>query len=131
VTCVAFSPSGRTVVTGFSDGSAQLWDADTGRPKLGLAAPAAAATASVVPTAPAPVGGSVGTAGGVGAEARGISRAMAQSDEVRCAAFSPDGELLALGFVWGATRIWSFEGGRCELLLSMDCSDGVIVFDGM
>lgn len=131
VTCVAFSPSGRTVVTGFSDGSAQLWDADTGRPKLGIAAPAAAATVSVVATAPAPVGGSVGTAGGVGAEARGISRAMAQSDEVRCAAFSPDGELLALGFVWGATRISSFEGGRCEFLLSMDCSDGVIVFEGM
>jgi WD40 repeat protein len=119
-----FSPDGRTVLTGYTDGSAQLWDAATGDP-LG---PPLAHGAKIESVAFAPDGHTILTAGSgmvrlwprdeaarrnkVGGElavdasfARWPSALKHQGWETSLA-FSPDGRTLATGDRDRAVRLW-------------------------
>jgi WD40 repeat protein len=116
------SPSGLRVVTASFDGTARLWDTDSGKmlaifkgtPRA-LAIPAG--TAVVIRFSPD--GKLVATAhedhvlrlwyaedGSPAAELRGAS------DEVTDAAFSSDGSLFAAAFADGTARVWQLRGWR-------------------
>ena len=113
VEVVAFSPDGKTVLTGSDDGTARLWDAATGAP-LGAAM---THQYSVDSMAFSPDGKTVLTGSGDTARlwdaATGapLGAAMTHQGSVKTMAFSPDGEAVLTGSDDGTARLWDAATG--------------------
>jgi eukaryotic-like serine/threonine-protein kinase len=118
VSAVAFSPDGKTIVTGCADHAARLWDAATGRP---IGPPLDHMTgAAVVSVAFSPDGKTVLT-GSHDKTARlwdadtgrPIGSPVTHPDGLFAAALSPDGRtILTGGFSDKAARLWDAATGR-------------------
>ncbi|HJY96807.1 MAG TPA: WD40 repeat domain-containing protein, partial [Streptosporangiaceae bacterium] len=113
---VAFSPDGKTVATGGTDGNVRLWDAATqqaiGSPMSSDAQPVAAVAFSPDGTLVA-----AGSADGnvqlwdTATEQEAGTALVAGAAEVDALAFSQDGKLLATGGQDGAVRLWDVATG--------------------
>ncbi|MFO0868070.1 MAG: serine/threonine-protein kinase [Pirellulales bacterium] len=115
VNCVAFSPDGKRLVTGSADGTARLWDAQTGQP-LGEVM---RHQKSVWAAAFSPDGTRVVT----GADDRTarlwdaqtgqpLGEVMRHKKSVWAAAFSPDGTRVVTGSSDKTARVWDAQTGR-------------------
>ncbi|MET8583834.1 trypsin-like peptidase domain-containing protein [Streptomyces collinus] len=109
VYAVAFSPDGRTLATGSTDGKARLWDVATGRPRTVLDGHGG----EVWSVAFSPDGRTLAT-GSKDSRARlwdvatGKTRGtlIGHTDQVNSVAFSPDGRTLATGSADNTARLW-------------------------
>src|SRR5262249_54852212 len=121
---VAFSPDGKTVVTGGLDGTARLWDAATGEP---VGAPMRH-EGKVWAVTFSPDGSMVLTGGMDGTArlwdattGRPIAPPLQRGGRVRAVAFSPDGRRIVTGCGDNTARLWDLpapvEGGRERLTL--------------
>jgi WD40 repeat protein/serine/threonine protein kinase len=119
VTAVAFRPDGQRLVTGGKDGTARVWDADTGQEPFCLRGHRSQITAvAYAPDGQWLVTGSTdGTArlwdAASGRELRRLQRQ--NSGSVRAVAVTPDGKRVATGCDDGMARIWDAASGQ-ELL---------------
>lgn len=130
-----FSPDSRRVLTASDDGTAQVWDAASGRP-LG---PPLRHDEDVLDASFSPDGGRVVTASVDGtariweaANARPIGAPLRHDGPVRSAAFSPDGRLV-LTVAGGRARLWDAAtaqpigiplGSRGQILAASFSPDG-------
>jgi WD40 repeat protein len=113
---VAFSPDGKTVATGGTDGNVRLWDAAT-QQEIGPPMSSDAKPLAAVAFSPDGVLVAAGSADGnvqlwdtaTGQEAG--SALVTGAAEVAALAFSPDGKLLATGGQDGADRLWDVATG--------------------
>jgi WD40 repeat protein len=115
VTSLAFSPDGRTILTGSQDNTARLWDAATGRP-IG---PALAHQWWVRAVAFSPDGKAVltGSLDGTArlwdaATGRPIGPPLTHQDRVWAVAFSPDGKRVLTGSGDKTARLWDAATGK-------------------
>jgi WD40 repeat protein/class 3 adenylate cyclase len=114
----SWSPTGERICTASADGTARVWDAQTGIELLTLSGHDGA----VLAAAWSPEGQRIATAG-VDGTARVWSASsgdellslIGHSDEVRDVAWSPDGQCIATTSPDGTTRVWSAQTGQ-ELL---------------
>jgi WD40 repeat protein len=112
---VAFSPDGRRIASTSDDGSARVWDAQTGECLIALRGHRGAFNTVVF----SPDGRRLVTGGSddtarvwdatAGPEALTIS---ASKSSVRALAFSPDGRRLVTGDFDGVLTLWEFPSGR-------------------
>jgi WD40 repeat protein len=120
---VAFSPDGKRIVSGGFSGTFTTWDAATGNPTTAFRGPKPHVTA--IAMAISPDGKHLATSGGVDKTVRIWD--MARGEEVmtlkghdslvHCAAFSPDGRLLASGAGDPNIKIWEWATGRESMTL--------------
>jgi WD40 repeat protein/serine/threonine protein kinase len=121
VTAVAFSPDGKTVLTGSRDTTARLWDVETGAP-IGqpLQVESPEVQSPILAVAFSPDSRTAATA-----EANGNVRlwdgriggpspfqTLKHPRSVLALAFSPDGKTLLTGCADGAARLWNPADGR-------------------
>jgi WD40 repeat protein len=114
VSAAAFSRDGRTVVTGRLDGTAQLWDAATGKRLSGLPRHKGAVSAVAV----SPDGKKVLTCGADGtarlwdaALGRRVGE-LRHAGRIQVAAFSPDGDAVVTGSHDRTARLWEAATGK-------------------
>jgi WD40 repeat protein/tRNA A-37 threonylcarbamoyl transferase component Bud32 len=115
VHAVAFSPGGKTFLTSGDDGTAQLWDVETGKP-IGVAL---AHRGMVRAAAFSPDGTTVltGSADGVAqqwqvATGKPEGPALKHQFAVRAVAYSPNGKLLLSGSEDATARLWDARTGE-------------------
>jgi WD40 repeat protein/serine/threonine protein kinase/tetratricopeptide (TPR) repeat protein len=115
VVSVAFSPDGKTILTGCMDKTARLWDAVTGRP-IGQPLVHQGAVTAV---AFSPDGKTILTGGGDKtarlwdvAAGRPIGQPMVHLQAVKSAAFSPDGKTILTGGMDKTARLWDAGTGQ-------------------
>jgi WD40 repeat protein len=112
---VAYSPDGRTILTGSSDGELRFWDAATGR-RVG---PTLEGVGTVTAAAYSPDGKTllIGNAARVvqfrdATTGAPIGKRLKYPTRVVCAAFSPDGRSVLIGLAGGTARLWDIASGR-------------------
>ena len=115
VMSVAFSPDGKTILTGSMDETARLWDVATGRP-IGQPLVHSAWVTSVAfgPDGKAILTGCYDNTARLwdAATGRPIGQPLAHSDMVHAVAFSPDGKTILTGCYDGTARLWDAAAGR-------------------
>jgi hypothetical protein len=116
IMCVAYSPDGKTVLTGSDDCVARLWDAETGLEKVVLKGHKHAVTS----VAYSPAGKTVLTLASGDTMVRlwdaetGMEHAILQGHTrgVTSAAFSPDGKRVVTGSMDTTVRLWDVKPRR-------------------
>jgi eukaryotic-like serine/threonine-protein kinase len=128
VTCAAYSPDGRRIVTASFDHTGQLWDASSGQ----ILPPPFRHDGNVTHAAFSVDGRQVLTCGSIDGTVRiwdtttgqEIARVQA-GGVVYTAAFSPDGKWVVAGNYWGKVqRVWEVATGRCVASLPHDEAPG-------
>jgi WD40 repeat protein/serine/threonine protein kinase/tetratricopeptide (TPR) repeat protein len=115
VTAVAFSPDGKTIVTGSMDKTARLWNVNSGKP---IGRPMAhqewARSAAFSPAGRLLATGSNDKTARLWDAATGqqVGPPLEHPGFVLSVAFSPDGRTLVTGCQDGAARLWSTTSGR-------------------
>jgi WD40 repeat protein/class 3 adenylate cyclase len=125
VNCVAFSPDGRRIATASYDGTAKVWDNETGRELLTLKGHGG----PVYSVAFAPDGSRIATVSWDGTgkvwdseTGRELLTLSGQMHLVWAVAFSPDGRRIATASWDGTAKVWDSETGRELLTLKSDAS---------
>jgi eukaryotic-like serine/threonine-protein kinase len=114
VRAVAFSPDGKTIVTGCADGSAKLWDTDKAE-AIGLPL---RHDAQVLAVAFGPDGKTIltGCADHIARlwdrDTRKVTREFRHQDNVLAVALSPDGETVLTGSVDRTAQLWKATTGK-------------------
>jgi eukaryotic-like serine/threonine-protein kinase len=117
VTCLAYSPDGKTILTGSADNTARLWDARTGEP---IGQPMTHSDA-VNAVAFSPDGRTILTGGGRlestarlwdAATGRAIGKPITHSSAITAVAISPDGKTIVTGCRDKAARLWDAATGE-------------------
>lgn len=142
VNSVAFSPNGRTIISGSTDKTVKLWDSATGSLIRTFTGPAG----SVRSVAPSPDGAFVLTGGGAyhfgelvlwdTATGRAIGTFVGHKDEINSVAFSPDGRFVVSGggdmFAMRRTdntvKLWDAATGK--LFRSFEGHSAAVIFVG-
>jgi WD40 repeat protein/serine/threonine protein kinase len=110
VSAIAFSPDGKTVLTGSYDHTARLWDAATGRP-FGAPMPHqdSVAAAAFSPDGKTVLTGSHDHTARLwdGTNGRPLARVLRHDRGVTSVAFSPDGKTMLTGSGDGSARLWN------------------------
>jgi WD40 repeat protein len=116
---VAFSPDGKLLVSGSDDGTARLWNAETGKSLITLKS-----DNTITRVAFSPDGKLLATAGGLildrpnSAKIRDVKTGQelfvlkGRKSMISGLAFRPDGKLLATGNHDGTVKLWDPETGR-------------------
>ena len=125
---VAFSPDGKTVLTGSYSGTARLWQANTGKP----AAPPMKHSSMVYSVAFSPDGKTLltGTDKGMvqlweAATGKPVSSPIKYGSSLSSAIFSPDGKSMLTGSYGGTARLWDAVTGKP---VSPPIKHGLVVF---
>ena len=115
VSAVAFSPDGKTVITGSDDKTAQLWDAATGRP-LGLPMTHQEQVSSVAfsPDGKTVITGSWDRTARLWDATTGqpLGLPLTHMDLVMAVSFSPDGKTVLTGSLDKTARLWDATTGQ-------------------
>ncbi|KAH7886860.1 WD40-repeat-containing domain protein [Phlebopus sp. FC_14] len=119
VRSIAFSPDGKSVVTGADDGEIRLWDVASG---LQVGETLKGHSSTVLSVAISKDGTRIASGGVDGkvmlwdATTLGVLHSLnAHDHHVRSVDFSPNGQLLASGSFDDTARIWSVEHGACVI----------------
>jgi eukaryotic-like serine/threonine-protein kinase len=115
VVTVAYSPDGKTIVTGSADNTARLWDAATGKPvgkPLRHRGPVVSVAFS--PDGKAVLTGSWDMTARLWKSSTGepIGQPLLHQGEVHCVAFSPDGKTVLTGSEDWTARLWEPVTGK-------------------
>jgi WD40 repeat protein len=130
VLSVAFSPNGKTIATGSSDGTAKLWNLEGQKLKTLSGHCNCVSSIAFSPDSKILATGSDdGTVKLWNLEGQELKTLSGHSDIVRSIAFSPDGKTIATGSGDNTVRLWNLEGqvlqtfnGHCSSIHSITFS---------
>src|SRR3990167_3848437 len=118
VMCAAFSPDGKTIVTGSRDRTIRVWCARSGYILLTLRYSHHVNSIAFSPDSKTIVAGLFdGTISVRDANSGDILLTLQHSDRVNCVAFSPDGKTIVTGSGDRTTKVWDAKSGATLLTL--------------